>query len=106
MVQSPPAVGPRRFLRRTGLQVRRVVLGTVGAREVGVKEGEDRRAGSRRAHARTTVQEVHLERRGDLVIVEIQASGFLYGMVRLLMAQLTGRQRAWQMQRQRWRRQR
>lgn len=46
------------------------------------------RAGSRRAHARTTVQEVQLDRRGDLVVVEIQASGFLYGMVRLLMAQL------------------
>ena len=46
------------------------------------------RAGSRRAHARTTVQDVFLERRGDLLIVEIQASGFLYGMVRLLMAQL------------------
>ena len=46
------------------------------------------RAGSRRPHARTTVQEVQLDRRGDLVVVEIQASGFLYGMVRLLMAQL------------------
>ena len=46
------------------------------------------RAGSRRAHARTTVQEVELVRQGDLLRVEIQASGFLYGMVRLLMAQL------------------
>ena len=46
------------------------------------------RAGSRRAHARTTIQEVSLERQGDLVNVEIQASGFLYGMVRLLMGQL------------------
>ena len=46
------------------------------------------RAGSRRAHARTTVQEVLVERSGDLLRVEIQASGFLYGMVRLLMAQL------------------
>ena len=46
------------------------------------------RAGSRRAHARTTVQEVDVERSGDLLRVEIQASGFLYGMVRLLMAQL------------------
>ena len=46
------------------------------------------RAGSRRAHARTTVQEVELGRQGDLVRVEVQASGFLYGMVRLLMAQL------------------
>ena len=46
------------------------------------------RAGSRRAHGRTTVQEVELVRQGDLLRVEIQASGFLYGMVRLLMAQL------------------
>ena len=46
------------------------------------------RAGSRRAHARTTVQEVVVQRQGDLVVVEIQASGFLYGMVRLLMGQL------------------
>lgn len=46
------------------------------------------RSGSRRAHARTTIQEVDLQRQGDLVTVEIQASGFLYGMVRLLMAQL------------------
>ena len=46
------------------------------------------RTGSRRAHARTTVQEVQVERQGDLLVVEIQASGFLYGMVRLLMGQL------------------
>jgi tRNA pseudouridine38-40 synthase len=46
------------------------------------------RAGSRRAHARTTVQEVMVRRHGDLLVVEIQASGFLYGMVRLIMGQL------------------
>lgn len=46
------------------------------------------RSGSRRAHARTTIQEVDVQRHGDLLTVEIQASGFLYGMVRLLMAQL------------------
>jgi len=46
------------------------------------------RAGSRRAHARTTMQEVALERQGDLITVELQASGFLYGMVRLVMGQL------------------
>ena len=46
------------------------------------------RAGSRRAHARTTIQDFSLERQGDLVSVEIQASGFLYGMVRLLMGQV------------------
>lgn len=46
------------------------------------------RAGSRRAHGRTTLQEVRLERQGDLLTVELQASGFLYGMVRLVMGQL------------------
>ncbi len=46
------------------------------------------RAGSRRSHSRTTVQDVRLERHGDLITTEIQASGFLYGMVRLLMGQL------------------
>lgn len=46
------------------------------------------KAGSRRAHAITTLQDLHLERQGDMVVVELQASGFLYGMVRLLMGQL------------------
>ncbi len=46
------------------------------------------RAGSRRAHAYTTVQAVHIERHGDVIEIEIQASGFLYGMVRLLVGQL------------------
>ena len=46
------------------------------------------RAGSRRAHSRTTIQDVMLIRQGDLLRVEVQASGFLYGMVRLLVAQL------------------
>jgi len=46
------------------------------------------RAGSRRAHARTNLQEVTLERQGDLIVVELQARGFLYGMVRLIIGQL------------------
>jgi tRNA pseudouridine38-40 synthase len=46
------------------------------------------RAGSSRSHSRTTLQEVSLLRRGDLIEVELQASGFLYGMVRLVMGQL------------------
>ena len=46
------------------------------------------RAGSSRPHGRTTVQAVELEREGDLLRLEIQASGFLYGMVRLLVGQL------------------
>ncbi len=46
------------------------------------------RAGSKRAHSWTTIQDVQIERHGDLVLLEIQASGFLYGMVRLLVGQL------------------
>ena len=67
------------------------------------------RAGSQRAHARTTVQEVSLHREGDILTLEIQASGFLYGMVRLLVGQLVaageGRISPDQF-RQRWRQQR
>ena len=47
-----------------------------------------RKAGSNRRNSLTTVQEVSISREGDIVITEIQASGFLYGMVRLLMGQL------------------
>ncbi|MBM5789243.1 MAG: tRNA pseudouridine(38-40) synthase TruA [Cyanobacteria bacterium M_DeepCast_200m_mx_001] len=46
------------------------------------------RAGSARSHSRTTLQEVSVQRRGELIEVELQASGFLYGMVRLVMGQL------------------
>jgi tRNA pseudouridine38-40 synthase len=46
------------------------------------------RAGSRRSHSRTHLQAVTVERDGDLLRVELQASGFLYGMVRLVMGQL------------------
>jgi tRNA pseudouridine38-40 synthase len=46
------------------------------------------KAGSNRINSLTTVQEVSIYRDGDIVTVEIQASGFLYGMVRLLMGQL------------------
>ena len=46
------------------------------------------KAGSNRTNSITTVQEVSICRAGDIVTAEIQASGFLYGMVRLLMGQL------------------
>lgn len=46
------------------------------------------RAGSSRSHSRTTLQEVLVEREGDLIRLELQASGFLYGMVRLVVGQL------------------
>ena len=46
------------------------------------------RSGSNRNNSFTTIQEVRLSRKGDLLVFEIQASGFLYGMVRLLVGQL------------------
>lgn len=46
------------------------------------------RAGSRRPHSWVEVQEVTCERQGPLVEVEVQASGFLYGMMRLLIGLL------------------
>ena len=46
------------------------------------------KAGSNRSHSFTTVQEVSIERTGDILSLEIQASGFLYGMVRFLVSQL------------------
>lgn len=46
------------------------------------------RAGSRRAHAWTEIQEVVCQRRGPFVEIELQASGFLYGMVRLVVGML------------------
>ena len=46
------------------------------------------RAGSRRAHSWVDVQAVECTRRGSFLQIEIQASGFLYGMVRLLVGLL------------------
>tara|TARA_Y100001968_G_scaffold279434_1_gene275371 strand:- start:199 stop:1041 length:843 start_codon:yes stop_codon:yes gene_type:complete len=46
------------------------------------------KAGSNRSNSLTTVQDVSISRHGDIVTVEVQASGFLYGMVRLLIGQL------------------
>ena len=46
------------------------------------------KAGSKRLNSWTTIQEVEIKRNGDLISFEIQAKGFLYGMVRLLMGQL------------------
>ena len=44
--------------------------------------------GSNRKDAFTTIKDVQIKRSGDLVEIEIEASGFLYGMVRLLVGQL------------------
>ncbi len=46
------------------------------------------KAGSKRSNAITNIQEALLLREGDLLHLEIQATGFLYGMVRLLVGQL------------------
>lgn len=48
-----------------------------------------RRAGSNRSHSMLEIQEVSCVRyEQDLINIEIQASGFLYGMVRLLVGML------------------
>lgn len=46
------------------------------------------RAGSDRAHSWVELQEIQCDRTGQFVRVELQAKGFLYGMVRLLVGQL------------------
>ena len=46
------------------------------------------RTGSNRKDAFTTIQAVEIQREGEIINIEIQASGFLYGMVRLLVGQL------------------
>ncbi len=46
------------------------------------------KSGSTRPDGFTTIQDTQIQRKGDVLIVEIQASGFLYGMVRLIMGQL------------------
>ena len=64
--------------------MRKALEGMLGRHDFAAFE----RAGSSRSHAVTTLQEVSVLRRGDLIEVELQASGFLYGMVRLVMGQL------------------
>jgi tRNA pseudouridine38-40 synthase len=46
------------------------------------------RAGSSRAHSWVEVQAAECVRQGDFIQIELQASGFLYGMVRLLVGML------------------
>ncbi|MEL7067243.1 MAG: tRNA pseudouridine(38-40) synthase TruA [Cyanobacteria bacterium J06581_3] len=43
------------------------------------------RAGSERSHSWVELQEIQCDRAGDFVHIELQAKGFLYGMVRLVM---------------------
>jgi len=47
-----------------------------------------RRAGSTRPHSWVEVQAAECRRRGEFLQIEIQASGFLYGMVRLIVGLL------------------
>jgi tRNA pseudouridine38-40 synthase len=64
--------------------MRRALAGMLGEHDFAAFQ----RAGSRRSHSRTCLQEVRVERQDDLITAELQASGFLYGMVRLVMGQL------------------
>lgn len=64
--------------------MRQALLPMVGEQDLSALQ----RAGSKRRHARLTVQEVRCWREEDLLMVEVQASGFLYGMMRLLMGLL------------------
>lgn len=47
-----------------------------------------RRAGSKRTHSWVTVQAVECYQKGPFIHLEIQADGFLYGMIRLLVGML------------------
>ena len=47
-----------------------------------------RRAGSKRGHSWVEIQAVKCDQLGELIYLEIQANGFLYGMVRLLVGML------------------
>ncbi len=47
-----------------------------------------RRAGSKRSHSWVEVQAVECYRSGSFIHIEIQADGFLYGMVRLIVGML------------------
>jgi tRNA pseudouridine38-40 synthase len=47
-----------------------------------------KKAGSHRQHAFVEIQDVECHQQGSLIRLEIQANGFLYGMVRLLVGML------------------
>ena len=46
------------------------------------------KSGSNRSTSVTTIKNIELERIGDLILIDIKASGFLYGMVRSIVGQL------------------
>ena len=46
------------------------------------------KSGSNRSTSITTIKNIELERVGDLILIDIKATGFLYGMVRSIVGQL------------------
>ena len=46
------------------------------------------KSGSNRSSSVTTVKDVEINRKGDLIFIDIKATGFLYGMVRAIVGQL------------------
>ena len=46
------------------------------------------KSGSNRSNSITTIKNINLKRVEDLIFIDIKATGFLYGMVRLLVGQL------------------
>ena len=46
------------------------------------------KTGSNRSHSITTIRKINLRRVEDLILIDIKATGFLYGMVRLIVGQL------------------
>ena len=46
------------------------------------------KSGSNRSNSLTTIQDIKLKRSGELISLDIKATGFLYGMVRAIVGQL------------------
>ena len=46
------------------------------------------KSGSNRSNSVTTIKNIELVRSGDLILIDVKASGFLYGMVRSIVGQL------------------
>ena len=46
------------------------------------------KSGSNRSSSITTIKQIQLKRVEDLILIDIKATGFLYGMVRLIVGQL------------------
>ena len=46
------------------------------------------KSGSNRSNSITTIKNINLKRVEDLILIDIKATGFLYGMVRLIVGQL------------------